>query len=83
MGGSFLYLQGTMQGRGRGKGKSIPEMGLQRLSQGSWIRARNGEGQAESRRGVLKMETKVVEGQDMWWKVLGGAWVGVPVLHGV
>ena len=35
------------------------------------------------------METKVVEGQDTWWKVFrrsvgcGDMWVGVPVLHGV
>ena len=34
------------------------------------------------------METKVVEGQDMQWKVFrsvghGDMWVRVPVLHGV
>ena len=75
MGGSFLYLRGTTQGCGRGKGKSMPEMGLQSLGQGSWIRAQNGEGRAGSRRGVPKMEAKVVEGWDMWWKVLEGAWV--------
>ena len=32
-------------------------------------------GWAGSRCGVLKTETKVVEGRDTWWKVLGGAWV--------
>ena len=48
----------------------MPEMGLQSVSQGSWIRARNGEGRAGSRCGVLKTETKVVEGQDMQWKIL-------------
>ena len=37
----------------------MPEMGLQSLSQGSQIRARNGEGQAGSRCGVRKMGTKV------------------------
>ena len=64
MGGSFIYLRGATQGRGCGEGKSMPETGLQSLSQGSRIRARNGEGQAGSRRGVLKTETKVVEGWD-------------------
>ena len=53
------------------------------------IRARNGEGQAGSRCRAPKMETKVVEGQDTWWKVFrrslghGDTWVRVPVLHGV
>ena len=64
-----------MQGRGSGKGKSMPKMGLQSLSQGSWIRARNGEGRAGSRRGVPKTETKVVKGWDTWRKVLEGAGV--------
>ena len=54
MGGSLLSLRGTMQGRERGEGKSIPETGLRSLGQGSRIRARNGEGQAGSRCGVLK-----------------------------
>ena len=45
MGGSFVYLWGTMQGRGHGKGKSMPEMGLRSLGQGSRIRAWNGVGQ--------------------------------------
>ena len=40
------------------------------LSQGGRIRAQNGEGRAGSRCGVLKTETKVVEGWDMWWKIL-------------
>ena len=75
MGGSFIYLRGTMQGHGRSEGKSMPEMGLRSLGQGSWIRARNGEGWAESRCRVPKTETKVVEGRDMWWKVLEGAGV--------
>ena len=69
MGGSLLYLRGTTQGRRHGEGKSIPEMGLQSLGQGSWIRARNREGQARSRHGVSKTETKVVEGRDTRWKV--------------
>ena len=38
-----------MQGHECGKGKSKPETGLQSLGQGSWIRARNGEGRAGSR----------------------------------
>ena len=75
MGGSFIYLRGTTQGHRHGKGKSMPEMGLQSLSQGSRIRARNGEGRAGLRCRVPKTETKVVEGRDTWWKVLGGAWV--------
>ena len=80
MGGSFIYVQGTTQGRGHGEGKSMPEMGLQSLSQGSRIRAWNEEGRAGLRPGVLKMETKVVEGRDTWWKVLEGA--GVVGMHG-
>ena len=67
----------------------MPKMGLQSLGQGSQIRARSGEGQAGSRHGVPKMETKVVGGWDTRWKVFrrslgrGDAWVGVPVLHRV
>ena len=53
----------------------MPKTGLRSLGQGSRIRARNGEGWAGSRRGVPKMETKVVEGWDTQWKVLEGAWV--------
>ena len=64
MGGSHLYLWGTMQGRGCSEGKSMPETGLQSLGQGSRIRARNGEGREGSRHGVPKTETKVVDGQD-------------------
>ena len=37
----------------------MPKMGLQSLSQGSQIRAWNGEGWAESRCEVPKMGTKV------------------------
>ena len=89
MGGLLLYLQGTMQGRKRSEGKSMPETGLQSLGQGSQIRVQNGEGRAESRCGVAKMGTKVcgragyvVEDFRM---SLGreDAWIGVPVLHGV
>ena len=83
---TFLYLWGATQGRRCGEGKSKPEMGLQ---QGSQIRARNGEGQAGSRCGVLKMETKVcrrvgymVEDFRMSW-CCGDAWVRVPMLHRV
>ena len=75
MGGSFIYLQGTTQGHGAAREKSMPEVGLRSLGQGSWIRARNGQGRAGSRHGVLEMETKVVGGQDTQWKVLEGAWV--------
>ena len=89
MGGSLLYLRGTTQGRGCGKGKSKPKTGLQSLSQGSRIRAQNREGQAGSRCGVPKMETKVVERAGyavedfrMSWG-RRDAWVGVPVIHGV
>ena len=59
MGGSLLYLWGTMQGRELGEGKSKPKMGLRSLGQGSQIRARNGEGWGGSRCGVPKMGTKV------------------------
>ena len=48
-----------MQGREWGEGKSMPEMGLRSLGQGSQIRAQNGEGRAGSRCGVPKMGTKV------------------------
>ena len=86
MGGLFIYLRGTMQGRGAVREKSMPEAGLQSLGQGSRIRAWNGEGQAGSRHGVPEMETKVVGGWDTQWKVLEGAWVmgtqGLE-LHGV
>ena len=48
----------------------MPKMGLRSLGQDSQIRAQNGEGRAGSRCGVLKMETKVVEGWDTRWKIL-------------
>ena len=89
MGGLLLYLWGTTQGHERGEGKSKPNMGLQSLGQGSWLRARNGEGQAGSRCGVLKMETKVCGRagyavEDFRMNLgHGDAWVRVPVLHGV
>ena len=89
MGGSLLYLWGTMQGRKRDEGKSMPKTGLQSLGQGSWIRAWNGEGWAGSRCRVLKTETKVcgrvgygVEDFRMSWGH-GDVWVGVPVLYRV
>ena len=66
---------GDYAGSQHGEGKSMPEMGLQSLGQGSQIRARSREGRAGSRCGVPKMETKVVGGWDTWWKVLEGAWV--------
>ena len=62
MGGSLLYLWGTMQGHEHGKGRGKPEMGLQSLGQGSRIRARNKEGRAGLRCGVPKTETKVCGG---------------------
>ena len=67
MGGSLLYLWGTMQGRERGEGKSKPETGLQSLSQSSRIRAWNREGRdAEFR----KQKLRFVEGRDTQWKIL-------------
>ena len=88
MGGSLLYLRGTMQGCECSKGKSKPEIGLQSLGQGSRIRAWNGEGQAGSRCGVPGMGTKVWEGRDTGWKIemslgCGDVLVGIPVLDGV
>ena len=76
-----------MQGREHGKGKSMPETGLRSLSQGSRIRAWNGEGQSGSRCRVPEMGTKVCGragyvGEEMSLG-RGDVWVGVPVLHGV
>ena len=74
-----------MQGHKRGEGKSKPETGLQSLSQGSRIRAWNGEGWAGLRCGVMKMETKVCGGMgyvvgDFRMSLgRGDAWIGVPV----
>ena len=59
MGGSLIYLWGTMQGRECSEGKSMPETGLRSLGQGSQMRAQNGEGRAGLRCRVLKMGTKV------------------------
>ena len=70
-----VISMGDYAGSWCGEGKSMPETGLRSLGQGSWIRARSGEGWAGSRHGVPKMETKVVRGQDTRWKVLEGAWV--------
>ena len=74
-----------MQGRECGKGKGKPEMGLQSLSQGSRIRAQNGESQAGSRCGVPEMETKICGGmgyavEDFRLSLgRGDTWTGVPV----
>ena len=74
-----------MQGRERGEGKGKPKMGLQSLSQGSQIRAWNGEGWAGSRCGVPETETKVCGGtgyavEDFRLSLgHGDAWTGVPV----
>ena len=74
-----------MQGHECGEGKGKPKMGLQSLSQGSQIRARNGEGQAGSRCGVPETETKVCGGtgyavEDCRLSLgRGDAWTGVPV----
>ena len=74
--GRFIFIStGDYAGSRCGEEKSMPEAGLQSLGQGSWIRARSGEGRAGLRHRVLKTETKVVGGQDTWWKVLEGAWV--------
>ena len=74
-----------MQGRECSEVKSKPETGLQSLGQGSRIRAWNGEGQAGSRCGVLKMGTKVCGGMGYAGEVFrmslgrGDVWIGVPV----
>ena len=74
--GRFVFIStGNFAGSRRDEEKSMPKAGLQRLGQGSQIRARSGEGRAGSRHRVLKTETKVVGGWDTWWKVLEGAWV--------
>ena len=74
-----------MQGRECGEGMSKSETQLRSLGQSSWIRARNREGQAGSRCGVPKTETKVCG----WMGYMvedfrtslghGDAWIGVPV----
>ena len=48
----------------------MPKAGLRCLSQGSQIRTQSRGGQEGLRHGVPKIETKVVGGQDTWWKVL-------------
>ena len=74
-----------MQCRECGEGKSKSETGLQSLGQGSWIRARNGEGQAGSYAEFRKWKLRFVEGRDMRWKFFrtslghGDVWIGVPV----
>ena len=80
---------GDYAGSWHGEGKSMPETGLQSLGQGSWIRARNGEGWAGSRCRVPKMETKVCGKagytvEDFRMSLgHGNTWIRVPVLHGV
>ena len=87
MGGLLLYLRGTTQGCEHSEGKSKPEMGLQTLSQGSQIRAQNGEGWAGSRCGVPKTETKVCGGagytvEDFRMSLgCGDVWIGDPVWY--
>ena len=73
-----------MQGREHGEGMSKSETGLQSLSQGSWIRARNGEGQAGSRMQSSENGTKVCGWMGYAVEDLrtslgrGDAWIGVP-----
>ena len=74
--GRFVFIStGDFAGSRHGEEKSMPEVGLRSLGQGSRIRAQSGGDRAGSRHGVLKMETKVVGGRDTRWKVLEGAWV--------
>ena len=74
-----------MQGREPGEGMSKSEIGLQSLSQGSQIRARNGEGRAGSRCGVPKTEAKICGGMGYVVKDFrtssgcGDVWIRVPV----
>ena len=75
MGGSLLYLRGAMQGCEHGEGKSMPETGLQSLSQGSRIRAQNGVGRAGSRCGVPEKGTKVCGRAGYVGEDLECAWV--------
>ena len=46
MGGSLLYLRGTMQGHKRGEGKSKPKTGLRSLGRGKGTE-RGGSGRVE------------------------------------
>ena len=62
-----------MQGHERGEGMSKSDTGLRSLSQGSQMRAWNGEGRAGSSMWSsenARTELRFVEGWDMWWKVL-------------
>ena len=85
MGGSLLYLWGTTQGHECGEGRSKSEMGLRSLSQGSRIRAWNGEGRVGSRCRVPETETKVCGRvgyvvEDFRMSLgCGDAWIGVLV----
>ena len=65
-----------MQGCECSEGKSKLETGVRNLGQGSRIRARNGEGRAGLRCGVLETETKVSGGAGYaQWKIFNRAWV--------
>ena len=85
MGGSLLYLWGTMQGHKRSKGMSKPETGLQSLSQGSWKRVWSGEGWAGSSTWSSKNRTKVcgwmgyAVGDLRTSSGHGEVWIGVPM----
>ena len=72
---TFISMGDYTGSQGGSEGKSMPKTGLQSLGQGSRIRAWNREGRAGLRCRVPTMETKVVEGRDMRWKVLEGTWV--------
>ena len=75
MGGSFLYLRGTLQGRGVARKRVCPRRDYDASVRVAGIGHRAGGGRAGSRHGVLKTETKVAGGWDTQWKVLEGAWV--------
>ena len=74
-----------MQGRERSEGMSKSETGLQSLSLGSWIRARNREGRAGLSMQISKNETKVCGWMGYTVEGLrtssgrGDAWIGVLV----
>ena len=89
MGGSFLYLLGTSQGRSATRKRAYP-----RRDYDASVRvARYGHGaeggRAGSRHGVPKTETKVCGrvgySVEVFIRSLGreDTWVRVPVLHGV
>ena len=59
MGGSFLYLLGTSQGRGAA---SMPEVGLRCLSQGSQIRTQSRGGSGRVKTEFQKRKLRFVGG---------------------